>query len=162
MTPFDIAVVVLFVVCAVLGFWRGLVSEVLALAAWGLALVLALLFSGQLAHSMVFVEGVWLRQGIAFVAIVVVTLLAGGAIRWVMRELLKAAGLRVADRVLGAGFGLVKGLVIAMLVVLFGGLTGISQAAWWREAAFTPPLQAAVLASRPWLPEAVAKRVRFD
>ena len=145
-----------------LGFWRGLVSEVLALAAWGLAVVLAVVFSGRLAQSMVFVDGPLLRQAIAFVAIVVVTLLAGGAIRWVMRELLKAVGLRVADRVLGAGFGLVKGLVIAMLVVLFGGLTGISQAAWWREAALTPPLQAAVLAARPWLPEAVAKRVRFD
>ncbi len=162
MTPFDIVVLGLLLLCAVLGFWRGLVSEVLALVAWVLAVVLAWLFSARLAQAMVFVDEPWLKQGIAFVAILVGTLAAGGVVRWVMRELLKAVGLRAADRVLGAGFGVLKGLVIAMLVVLFGGLTGVSQAAWWREAAFTPPLEAAVLAARPWMPEAVAKRVRFD
>jgi len=161
-TAFDIVVLGLLLLCAVLGFWRGLVSEVMALVAWVLAVALAWLFSARLALAMVFVDEPWLRQGIAFVAILVGTLMAGGVVRWVMRELLKAVGLRAADRVLGAGFGLLKGLVIAMLIVLFGGLTGVSQAVWWRQAALTPPLQAAVLAARPWMPEAVAKRVRFD
>lgn len=162
MTPFDIVVLALLALCAALGFWRGLVSEVLALVAWVLAVGLAWIFSGRLAQAMVFVEEPLLRQGIAFVAILVGTLALGGMIRWIMRELLKAVGLRALDRVLGAGFGVVKGVVIAMLIVLFGGLTGVSQAAWWREAVLTPPLQAAVLAARPWMPEAVAKRVRFD
>ena len=56
----------------------------------------------------------------------------------------------------------IKGLAIAFLVVLAGGLLGVSQASWWRQATFSPMLETAVLAARPWLPDAVAKRVRFD
>jgi len=161
-TAFDIAVVVLLAICAVLGFWRGFVSEVLAIAAWVVAIVLARLFTVPLAQQMIFIDGELLRQAVAFLAILIGTLMAGGLVRWILRELLKAAGLGAADRLLGAGFGVVKGLVIALVVVLVGGLTGVSQATWWRQAVLTPPLESAVLAARPLMPEAVAKRVRFD
>lgn len=162
MAVLDFLLIGLLALCAVLGFWRGFVSEVLAVAAWVVAIILARAFSGELAVHMRFVEAPLLRQGVAFVAILLATLMASGVIRWVLRELLRAAGLGALDRLLGASFGALKALVIALLLVLSAGLTGVSQAAWWREASLTPPLQAAVLAARPWLPEAVAKRVRFD
>ncbi|MCB1889017.1 MAG: CvpA family protein [Rhodocyclaceae bacterium] len=162
MTAFDIVVIGLLAICAGLGFWRGFVSEVLAIAAWVVAIVLARLFTVPLAEQMIFIEGELVRQAAAFLAILIGTLMAGGILRWILRELLKAAGLGAADRILGAGFGVVKGLVIALVVVLLGGLTGVSQAGWWRQAVLTPPLETAVLAARPLMPEAVANRVRFD
>jgi membrane protein required for colicin V production len=37
----------------------------------------------------------------------------------------------------------------------------LPQQAWWRQAWLAPPLETAVLASKPWLPAAVAKRIRY-
>lgn len=162
MVAVDIFLLGLLALCAILGFWRGFVSEVLAIAAWVIAIILARAFGGALAARMVFVDAALLREIAAFVLILVVTLMASGMIRWALRGLLRAAGLGAADRLLGASFGALKAVVIAMLLVLAGGLTGLSQAPWWREASLTAPLQVAVLATRPWMPAALAKRVRFD
>lgn len=162
MAALDIFLLALLALCAGLGFWRGFVSEVLAIAAWVVAIIVARAFSAELAGLMVFVEAPLLRQGIAFAVLLIGVLMASGLLRWALRALMRVAGLGTADRLLGASFGVLKGLLIALLLVLAGGLTGVSQAGWWREAALTPPLQTAVLAARPWLPDAVAKRVRFD
>lgn len=162
MTAFDYGLLLLLVVTAGLGFWRGLVSEVLSLVAWVLAIVLGRIYAPQVATWLTTVDHPLGRYALAFLLIFVLVLLLSGVLRWLLRELLKAVGLGVADRVLGASFGFVKGLAIALLIVLAGGLLGVSQASWWRQATFSPMLETAVLAARPWLPETVAKRVRFD
>ena len=162
MTTLDFVLLGLLLLFAGLGFWRGLVSEVMAIVAWVAGILVAWLFAPHLATQMSFIEAPGLRHVVAFATLLIGVLLVAGILRWVLRELLRAAGLGTADRVLGASFGALKGLLIALLMVLGAGLTGLSQAGWWREAVFTPPLETAVLAARPWLPDAVAKRVRFD
>ena len=52
-------------------------------------------------------------------------------------------------------------VAIIVVAVLIGGLTMLPQQAWWRQAWLAPPLETAVLASKPWLPAAVAKRIRY-
>lgn len=162
MTIFDYAFLGLLAIMTVLGLWRGLVSEVLALVAWVLAIFLARTFAqdvGQwLAGWMVDPVG---RQVAGFVLIVIAVLLLIAVVRFLLRELLKVAGLGLSDRFLGGCFGLVKGLLIAMVLVTAGGMIGFARAPWWQGAYFSPPLETAVLASRPWLPDAIAKRIRF-
>src|SRR5690606_2983633 len=132
-------------------------SEVMALLAWVLALFLAWryadmaapLFAGWIA------EPVW-RHVAGFAALFVVVLLVAAVVRFLLRELLRAIGLGPADRLFGAFFGLMRGLAIALVIVLLGGLVGISQEPWWSNALFAPPLETAVIAAKPWLPDAVA------
>jgi len=88
-------------------------------------------------------------------------LLLAAFLRFLLRELLKAAGLGATDRFFGALFGLARGLAITFAVVLIGGLVGVSREPWWANAMFSPPLETAVIAAKPWLPDAVADRVRF-
>ena len=152
LAPFDFVLIGALLLCAVLGFWRGFVSEVLAIAAWVLAILLARAFAGDLAAHLVFLQEPLLRLILAFAVVVLAVLMVSGILRWMLRELLRAVGLGTLDRLLGASFGALKGLLIALLVVLAGGLSGVSQARWWREATLVPPLQSAVLAARPWLP----------
>ena len=97
----------------------------------------------------------------AFALIFVVVLLLSALLRFLLRELLRAIGLGPVDRFFGAMFGLVRGLAIAWVVVLLGGLVGMSREPWWANALFAPPLETAVIAAKPWLPDAVADRVRF-
>ena len=162
MTVFDYAVLAIVAASILLGAWRGLVSEVLALAAG----VVALLAGRALAPEMAPVFGEWLqepalRYAAAFIAIVVAVLVAAALLRLALSKLLRAIGLGPLDRFLGAVFGVARGVLVVLLCVLIGGLTVLPQQAWWRQAWLAPPLETAVLAAKPWLPAAVAKRIRY-
>jgi membrane protein required for colicin V production len=161
-TAFDYAVVAIVAASVLLGAWRGLVSEVLALAAW----VAALLAGRELAPGMAPVFAEWLKEpalqyAAAFAVIVVVVLVAVALARLLLSKLLRAIGLGPLDRFLGAVFGVARGVLVVLLCVLVGGLTALPQQAWWRQSWLAPPLETAVLAARPWLPSAVAKRIRY-
>ena len=162
MTVFDYAFLGLVMVLAILGFWRGLVSEVLALAGWILAFIAARLFAGQAAA--LFVD--WLSEpAFAYVAgfalVFIAVLLVVAICRYLLRALIHAVGLGFVDRGLGAVFGTLKAFVIACLLVALGGVSGLSRAPWWEAALFSPLLETAVVAAKPWLPAGVAERVRF-
>lgn len=162
MTAFDYAVLVIIAASILLGAWRGLVSEVLALAAW-----LAGLAAGYaLAPGLASVFDEWLKepalQYAAAFAVIVVAVLAGVTLlRLALSRLLRAVGLGPLDRFLGAVFGTARGVLVVLLCVLVGGLTPLPQQGWWRHAWLAPPLETAVLAAKPWLPPALAKRIKY-
>lgn len=145
-----------------MGAWRGIVSEVLALIAW----IAAILAGRAFAHQLAPVFASWLKEAAwqyaaAFATIIVVVLVAVALLRYAVSKLLHAIGLGPLDRFLGALFGIVRGVLVVGLCVLIGGLTTLPQQAWWREARLAPPLETAVLASKPWLPPALAKRINY-
>ena len=162
MTAFDYAVLAVLGLSLLLGVWRGLASEVLALAAW----IVAFLAGKMLAPEMAPLFGEWIREpafryAAAFGVIAVLVLAVAAIARLLLSKLLRAVGLGPLDRFLGAAFGVARGGLIVMLLVLIGGMTTQPQEAWWREAKLAPPLETAVLAARTWLPPALAKRIRY-
>jgi membrane protein required for colicin V production len=162
MTVFDYGFLALVGLMTLLGLWRGLVSEVLALVAWVAAFLLARTFAvevGALLGGLI--ADSFARQVAGFILIFVGVLLLTGVLRFLLRELLKVAGLGFSDRFLGGCFGLTKGIFIALVLVMLGGMVGVARAQWWEAAYFAPPLETAVVAVKPWLPEAIAKRIRF-
>lgn len=162
MTAFDYIVLGLIGLSALVGTWRGLVSEVIALVAWAAALVAAWTYSGRAAALLVdFIKEPMWRQLAAFALIFIGVLLVAALLRFLLRELLRAAGLGPVDRFFGTLFGLARGLAIAFVLVLLGGLVGVADEPWWRNAKFSPPFETAVIAAKPWLPEAVAEKIRF-
>ncbi len=162
MTAFDYVFLGLLGLSAAVGMWRGLVGEVLAAVAWLVALFAAWRYNEQVAGIFIGIiaEPVW-RQVAAVVLVVVGVLLVVALLRYLLRELLRAAGLGPTDRFFGAIFGIVRGLVVACAAVLVGGLAGVSREPWWSQALFSPPMETAVLAAKPWLPAAVAAKIRF-
>jgi membrane protein required for colicin V production len=161
-TVFDYTFLTIVGVSAVVGIARGLVSEILALVGWMLALLAAWHFADEIALLLkeVIADPGW-RVVAAFALIVLVVLLLMSLLRFLLRELLKMVGLRATDRFFGALFGIARGLAIAFVLVLLGGLVGMAREPWWAEAMFAPPLETAVLETRPWLPEAMASRIHF-
>lgn len=162
MTVFDYIVVALLTASAAVGAWRELVSEVIALVAWIAAALAAWLYGGVVA---VWLEGViadefW-RLLAGYVLVFFVVILVAAMLRFLLRELLRMAGLAPMDRLFGTFFGVARGVAIACVLVLLGGLAGMAEEPWWRDALLAPPLETAVLAAKPWLPDWVADRVRF-
>ncbi len=162
MTVFDYVFLAVLALSAAVGMWRGLVSEVMALVAWVVALLAAWRYAGMAAGLLQgqIADPAW-RHVAGFALIFVAVLMVAALLRFLLRELLRAVGLGAADRLFGALFGLARGLAIAFVVVLLGGLIGVAREPWWANALFAPPLETAVIAAKPWLPDAVASKIRF-
>jgi membrane protein required for colicin V production len=161
-TIFDYAVFGIIGASSLLGLWRGVISEVLALAAWVVAFIAARALGGEAAT---YFEGVVaepaLRYAAGFVAVLLFVLVCFAVARLVLSMILKAAGLAMVDRLLGAGFGILRGVLIVLVVVLLAGMTALPKSQWWRNAWLAPPLETAVIAAKPWLPAEVAKRIQY-
>jgi len=162
MTVFDYAVLTVVGLSVLLSVIRGLVREVLALLAWVVAFVAASLFGGKLAALLpAGIPSEELRLLAAFIGIFFVVLLMMGLLAVVISRLVKSAGLSVEDRILGGMFGLARGLVIVMVLVLLAGLTTLPKKPEWRMATFSPPLEALAMVIRHWMPADVAKRIDY-
>lgn len=162
MTPFDYVVLAVMALSLLVGVTRGVVSEILALLAWVAAFIAARMWAVPAGNLLLaeWSDPLW-RQLSGFVAVFVAVLILFALARGVMTLLLKAAGLRPLDRVLGALFGVARGVLVVLVLVLLAGLTPLPQQQWWRQATFAPPLETAVLAARSWLPPELAKRIQY-
>ena len=163
MTALDYTVIAIVVISALVGLWRGFVSEILALAAWLLAFVAARMFGpevGRLLDAWLVDAGLQTAAGMALVFVFV--LLLASLARWLARSLIRAAGLGLPDRMLGSLFGLARAAVILLVCTVVASMTTVPKQSWWREAAVSKPLETAVLAMRPWLPSSMARRISFS
>lgn len=162
MTLFDYAVLGIAAASLALGVWRGLVSEVLALAAWVVGFFVAREGARAAGRGLSNVLPDPALQYIAgFALMFVAVLLAIAVVRFVVRRLLSAAGLGFTDRMMGGVFGLGRAMILVLAIVLAGGLTAFPRERWWSEAALAPPLETAVLALKPWMPQPLAQRIRY-
>ena len=162
MTAFDYAVLTIISASLLLGLWRGVVSEILALAAWLVAFLVAgaeaSKVAGLLAGQIV---DPGMRLAAAYVLIFVSVLLVFAIARMLISLMLKAVGLGLLDRLLGAAFGVLRGILVVLVAVMVAGMTSLPKADWWRDAILAPPLETAVITTKPWLPAEAAKRIRF-
>ena len=163
MATFDYVVLGIVAISLVLGLWRGVVSELIALAAWVLAFLAALEFgapSGKLVFTGIADPAIRALAGCVLIFVGVLVLMS--LVRLAVRSMVKALGLSLSDRLLGMFFGLARGLLLVMLLVAAGGMTSAPQQPWWKEATLAPPLETAVLVAKPWLPDDLAKKIRFS
>jgi membrane protein required for colicin V production len=116
MTGFDIAILLLIGTGAAAGFMRGFVQEILALAAWFLGLIAIHYLHTQVYYGLEPYIGT--RSGssvLAFALLLLVPYIATKAFsRWAGQSS-RASLLGPIDRVLGFGFGGLKGMIIAVL-----------------------------------------------
>src|SRR5438128_1898804 len=115
----DYLIAAIVAISVVLSFFRGLMRELISLAASVGGVVAALWFSADVAPWFgPYTKTPEVAQLVAFLAILAASLLAGAIVSAIAGRMVKAAGLRGADRLLGASFGLVKGLLVSLALVL--------------------------------------------
>lgn len=162
MTWFDYTVIAIVFLSALLGWWRGLVYEVLSLLSWVAAVLVArLLAASALPYMPASLGSEAVRTAAAYAALFVASLLIGGAVAWSLSKLVKFVGLGWLDGLLGVLFGAVRGVLVVLVLVLLAGLTGLPKEAAWRNAWLSRPLESAALLTRAWLPDNVAQRVHY-
>ncbi len=162
MTLLDYAVLIIIGFSIALSIMRGLVRELLALAAWGLAFFVAWLLGGQAAALMpAEIPGDELRALAGYVATFFLVLLLMSLVAFAVSQMIKGAGLSAEDRLLGAVFGLVRGFAVVMTLVLLAGATALPAQPFWREAVLRPLLERTAIVIKSWLPLAVSQHIRY-
>ena len=148
----------LLVASTLLGVWRGLVYEVLSLAAWAASFYLAQWFAPMVSQWLPWSglsEAV--RYASGFVLAFVACIFAGSLLAFLMKKLISVVGLSPADRGLGALFGATRGLVVLLAITVVVGMTPMRMSTWWQEAT-GPTLTAVILKGlQPLLPQEFAK-----
>jgi len=163
MTIFDYIVLGIFAVSIVLSILRGLVREVLSIAGWVIAFVAASSYAGDFEPLLPSeVSGESLRMIVSFIALFISVLLVSGLIIMLLSVLIKGVGLGFIDRLLGAFFGFLRGLLVVLVLVLIAGLTALPQKSFWEQAQLSSPLEMVAVYAKKWLPEDLSKRINYE
>lgn len=162
MTIFDFLVLFVLVCSIVISTFRGLVKEILSLVSWISAFIVANAYSAELATMLpAMISSNVMRLIVAFLALFIGVRLLMILLSLAVEAMIKAGGLTLADRGLGGLFGLGRGVVIVLSVVLLCGTTSIPQQAFWKDALLSPLAETAALTVKPFLPDDVARHVDF-
>lgn len=143
-----------------LGAWRGLVYEVLSVAGWVAAFVLAQAYADE-AAALLPLNGISppLQLAAGFVLVFIAVAFAGGLLAWMVKKLVASVGLRPVDRILGGAFGLARGVVMLLAFAVVVSMSPLRDALWWQGSAVADVLVATLHAIRPLLPEPVARYI---
>lgn len=162
MTWIDYAALGAMAISVAWGAWRGLVREIISFAGWVIAFLAANLLAGPLGEALPeSIARPELRVLLAFVGVFILTLAVTTLAGLLFSRLLKAAGLGGLDRTLGALFGVARAVLVVLAFGLLAGLTRLPGDEAWTESVTGPMMARAAMAIKPWLPPALAKRLRY-
>ena len=131
----DLALVVVLAISALIGTLRGLTFEVLSLAGW-IAAWFAGLWLGPLLAPYLPIgnAGSPLNAVISFACAFVVVLIASGLAARGVASLVGRTLLRPLDRLLGAVFVIVRGILLLLVVAVVVAHTPLQASEAWRES----------------------------
>lgn len=152
----DYAILAVLGLSVLVGLFRGLVSEVLALVIWAAAFWVAWLLGPTVAARLTVITLPALRVAAGYASCFVVVLVLGAILRYVVRRLLEGSGLSGTDRLLGMLFGFVRGALLVCVVVFLCQFTGVTREPFWQQSVLLPPFQSATI----WLGQQVPPDVR--
>ncbi len=147
-------------VSVLFGAWRGMIYEVLSLLSWAIAFVLASWFAADFgAYLPLGKASEAVRDVAGFGCVFVLTLIVSALLIAMLRRLVNTVGLRPVDRALGAIFGLVRGLVLLMFLVLVASKTPLQRSADWQASAGVKVITSWVKVMVPMLPSEAARYI---
>lgn len=172
----DVVILAILLVSAALSFFSGFIKETISLVALVAAVWVVLTFTADLApfmpwHTVTLPTARFLGKNVVFDKmglvlaagiLLLVVLLAGSVANHVASRLVKAASLGGVDRMLGVVFGVFRGAVIVVVLVLLVGLTSIPGSAEWQRARFVGPFESAAHWVVVHLPEQYAQHFSFE
>ncbi len=158
MAAIDLILLLLLLASVLLGLWRGLVYELLSIAGWVAAFLLAQAFAawaGARLPLQDFSEP--LRHAAGFVAVFVVAAFGAGFLSWLVGHLVDSVGLGPVDRLLGAGFGLLRGLAMLLALALVVNMTPLKQQEGWQASVGARSLDRGLYWLKDAMPDSLAR-----
>jgi membrane protein required for colicin V production len=156
----DWALLAVLVLSVLVGLWRGLVFELLSLFGWVVAYVAGQWLAPWVgSHLPVGTPGSAINHAAAFALAFVGVLVAWGLLARLVRLLISVTPLSLVDRLLGAGFGLLRGGVLLLAAATVVLMTPVGRSPAWAESTGGAWLVAALQDLKPVLPDAIAQHL---
>ncbi|MEM1432954.1 MAG: CvpA family protein [Pseudomonadota bacterium] len=138
----DFILLVVVLLSAVMGLFRGLVRETLSLVTWLAAFFVGMYLSPRLAEGYADTFGGFsVARVVFFVAIFFAVLVLSSVLQWLLGKLIESTGLSSTDRLLGFVFGAGRGVIICIVALI--ALRGfVEDSRWWQDSVLIPELMA--------------------
>lgn len=115
----DIAVGVILILSAIIAFVRGFVTEVLSLAAWGGAILITMFLYGPLSTwVMTWISVDWLSKAVSIAFLFFFGLMLLRLVTGKVGGMVRSSSIGIADRALGAAFGVLRGFAVISFAFL--------------------------------------------
>jgi len=115
----DVVVLAILAVSVALSFRKGLTREVIGLASVVLAILLGIWFYGTAGSFLVpYLSSRALANFAGFLLVFCAVMLVGHLVSYIVGKFLKVTGLSIFDHLLGAVFGAVRGILIAVALIM--------------------------------------------
>jgi len=158
----DYVVLAIIAVSLLVGAVRGFIKEAFSLLVWAAAFLIAFQYSGVLAMQLENqIELPSVRMSLAFAGLFISVLLVGGLLTYLLGKLVEKTGLSGTDRLLGAIFGGVRGLVLVLALILVAGLTPIPQDPWWQQSRSIQSLMPLAEWTAQFLPDYIREHLQL-
>lgn len=153
----DWVIVAILLVSIIVGLWRGLIREVLSLIVWVAAITAAILFGADVAEF----YGDWIsvpsvRVALGYATVFLLVFIVFALLSWLVTRLIRNGGLSGTDRMLGLGFGLLRGGLLVAVLVLLLGYTPMPRDPWWQQSQLIPRFEPLATWVRERLPDTLA------
>ncbi|HVT34835.1 MAG TPA: CvpA family protein [Nevskiaceae bacterium] len=138
----DYCILGVTLVSIIIGAFRGVVREVLGLLTWAVAFLAAALFHNEVAGLLQSkISNPALCTAAGWAGTFLAGLLVGAIISSVLVEAVRNSTFSGADRTIGAGFGLLRGLLLTAIFLLVAGSMGEKKSEWWQRSLFVSKLE---------------------
>ena len=159
----DYVIIAVIGLSVITGLFRGFVKELIALCVWILAIWLAMTYSSALDPWLQpHIQDKTVRSVIAFVAILLATIIVGGLFNALLSFILRRSGLSGTDRLLGMGFGLVRGVFIVSFLMLIVKMTAVSHEEYTSKSRLYPKFEPLVTWLYGYMPGLMKQVGVFD
>ena len=163
MTTFDLFAFGTILFCIVLSAMRGLMGEVFSFVGWLVALAIARFLAVDVSNFMFSsMQPRELAVVCAFVATYFAARLMLAFTHQVFDLVIKKAHLSTLNRIGGAALGSLKGVLVVSITVLLCAFSDLPKSSEWRDSISAPFFESIALMGTPYLPEFLAKQVKFD
>lgn len=155
MAILDIIIALLILASLIIGWSRGFIKELSALASWILALFLASLYyknAATLVEQYLPVQPP-ISLVLGFIAVVVIVLVLAAIVSALLSAVIESVGIKSLDRTLGLVFGVIRGVVASAVAVFVINNVGMNTSAWYQESKLVVHLEPVSTAIYDMLPQ---------
>ena len=159
----DYTIIAIIALSVLMSGMRGFVREVISLVIWVAAIAVSFIFYRYIADLLVnFIHSDSVRLVVSFVGLFLVTLILGMLINYLISQLVANTGLSGTDRVLGVIFGIARGVLVVVLLMMLMSLTPFSKEASWQESVLVPHFQPLEDWLRNFLPQSLHNSIEIQ
>ena len=146
---------------ALFSLMRGFVKEAISLSTWIIGVWVSATFASRMAEILpIGVESEAVKQAIGFAVLFLLTLMVGALVNYMVGQIVKKTGLSGADRLVGVGFGFVRGIFIILAFVFVAGMTPLPELEWWQTSYLLERFEGMAVMLQDYMPGNV--NVSFD